>query len=32
MKETWEYFVLFALLALGLGLLGCGVLLMLRIL
>jgi hypothetical protein len=32
MKETWEYFVLFALLALGLVLLGCGVLLMLRIL
>jgi hypothetical protein len=32
MKETWGYFVLFALLALGLVLLGCGVLLMLRIL
>jgi hypothetical protein len=32
MKATWEYFVLFALLASGLVLLGWGVLLMLRIL
>jgi hypothetical protein len=32
MKQTWEYFVLFGALALGLILLGWGALLILRIL